>query len=467
MKPERKRDVSLTRIRLTEIAGCLVAVLFIISFAWKYLAGPMMKPDAAATKNAITYEAIENYMIEGEILDRSGSVIMGGGDAGVGISADYPDNYSFAWLLGYYSVSADGENRYGIRGNTSNYSMFTLDKNNRGATTRLTVDEGLQNFAWESLLAGQEGSVIVIDNDSGAILCLASQSTIDYDVNDVSTLLYSDVPDSQYRRGTFENDPPGSTFKIITAAAALQKAEEEDLGEDWFYYYDDGTYTPEGDDFTITNYGDYSYGDLDLETAMNNSVNCYFADLGIKVGQTALQSMAEQFLVGQDIEIPFLGTLHSSFSYGDGSPAYLAQAAFGQGNTEITPLHLAMIAQAVASNGEMLRPYIVDSIRSGKLPLYAHTRKKLNNCISVSVDEKLKEIMHSTAVGYGLDEYNYGYVCAKTGTAECADGRVHTYIVGFTEDASFCISMNNSDISSNHYGTAQELVSYLNNYIYQ
>lgn len=465
MKPRSERNVAVTRIRLAEIAGCAVCLLFIIAFAGKYLVGPWLRPDVAATKNAITYEAIEGYAIEGDILDRNGTMIMGGGSEGVGISAAYPDNYSFAWLLGYYSVSADGENRFGIRGSTSNYSMFTLDSSNRGATTRLTIDEGLQNFAWQNILAGQEGSVTVIDNRSGAILCLASQSTIDYDVNDVSTLLYSDIPDSQYRRGTYENDPPGSTFKIITAAAALQKAEEEGLGDDFFYYYDDGTYTPEGDDFTITNYGDYSYGDLDLETAMNNSVNCYFANLGILVGQTALQNMAESFLVGTDIEIPYLGTLHSRFSYGDGSPAYLAQAAFGQGNTEITPLHLTMIAQAVASRGEMLQPYIVDSIRLDKIPLYTHIRHKLNNCITESVDEKLKAIMHSTAVGYGLDESVYGYVCAKTGTAECADGRVHTYIVGFTEDASFCISMNNSDASNSLYGPAQQLVDYLN-YLY-
>lgn len=462
MKDRPARSVAGMRIRMTEIAGVIVCLLFVFFFAGKYLISPWLKPDAAATRNAITYEAIEPYAIEGDILDRSGTLIMGNGSAGVGISADYPENYSFAWLLGYYSVSIDGENRFGIRGNTSPYTLFTLDSNDHGAATRLTIDGGLQNYAWQTLLGGQEGSITVIDNDSGAILCLASQSTIDYDVNDVSTLLYSDVPDSQFRRGTFENDPPGSTFKVVTAAAALQKAEEEDLGEDFFYYFDDGSYTPEGDDFTITNYGYFSYGDLDLETAMNSSVNCYFANLGIKVGQTALQQMAENFLVGQDIEIPYLGTIHSRYDYGDGSPAYLAQAAFGQGNTEITPLHLAMIAQAIANRGEMLEPYVVDSIRLGRIPLYTHLRRKLNNCITVSVDEKLKAIMHSTAVGYGLDEESYGYVCAKTGTAECADGRIHTYLLGFTEDASFCISMNNSDVSSELYGVAQLLVDYLN-----
>ena len=462
MMPDKNRPRDAARINLLIILGCVVCIAFVCGFAGKYLLGPAISEDSRATKNSITYETIEPYAIEGDITDRNGSLIMGNGEAGSSGYAVYPNNYSFAWLLGYYTVSIDGENSYGIRGHNSQYSLFTLDKNDKGATTRLTIDEGLQNYAWQELLAGQEGSITVIDNKTGAILCLASQSTIDYDANDISTVLYSDVPDSQYRRGTFENDPPGSTFKIVTAAAALQKAEEEDLGEDFFYYYDTGEYTPEGDDFTITNYGYYSYGDLDLESAMNSSVNCYFADLGVRIGADALQNMAEQFLIGTDIEIPFLDTLQSRFDYGDGSPAYLAQAAFGQGNTEITPVHLAMIAQAVANKGEMMQPYIVESIKLGSVPLYRHIRHKLNNCITVSVDEKLKEIMHSTAEGYGLYESSYGYVCAKTGTAECSDGRVHTYLVGFTEDASFCISMNDSDVSSELYGTAQMLVDYIN-----
>ena len=455
-------SISSRRIRMTEIAAVIVSLMFTVGFAGKYIINPMFDDDAKATKNTITYETISSYAIEGDIKDRNGNVVLGSSAPGIGASASYPENYSYAWLLGYYSVSNDGENKYGIRGNTSEYSLFTLDASDKGASVILSVDSGLQNYAWQNILAGEEGSVTVIDNQSGAILCLASQSTIDYDVNDVSTLLDSGIPDSQYRRGTFENDPPGSTFKIITAAAALTKQEAENLSDDFFYYYDDGTYLPEGDNFTITNYNNVAYGDLDLETALNTSVNCYFANLGTKLGETAMKKMTDAFLIGEEIEIPFLGTLTSQFNFGDGSPAYLAQAAFGQGNTEITPLHLTMIAQAVANNGEMLRPYIVSSIQLGNIPLYRNSRKKLADTISSSVDEKLKTIMHSTAEGYGLTEAYYGYVCAKTGTAECADGRIHTYILGFTENASFCISMNDSDVSSSLYGKAQNLVNYIN-----
>lgn len=463
MSYENPSSVSKKRIRTMEILASITCLMFVAVFAGKYLIMPAVSKDYKATRNTVTWQAIEGYMVEGSYLDRNGSLIMGGSVPGEEAQADYPMNYSYSWLLGYYTVNSGRENRYGLRGSLYDYTMFMLDEHDTGATVRLTTENGLQNFAWSSILAGNEGSVTVIDNDTGAILCLASQSTIDYDVNDVDTLLMADVEGSQFRRGTYENDPPGSTFKVITSAAALQMQEEEDLPDSFFDYYDTGSYIAEGDGFEIRNYGDYAYGDINLETALNNSINCYFANLGNQVGQERIAKMAKNFLIGTDIEIPFLGTVSSVLDFGAGTPGDIAQVSFGQGNTEITPLQLAMIAQAIANNGVMMSPYLVESVKLGRLPLYTHILHKLNNCITTSVDEKLKAIMHTTAIGYGLDEAGYGMVYAKTGSAECPDGRVHTYIMGFTEDASFCISSNNSDISYTLYGAAQQLVAYLNN----
>ena len=463
MKNDLPDSVAARRIRFVEIAAVIGCLLFTGVFAGKYLIMPMISDEYKVTRNSVAMQAIEGYMIEGSYLDRNGSLIMGGSEAGKQAQAEYPMNYSYAWLLGYYSVNGMTENRYALRGNLYNYTMFTLDENDTGATVRMTTENGLQNFAFSSILAGNEGSVTVLDNDTGAILGLASQSTADYDVNDPNTLLLSDIEGSQFRRGTFENDPPGSTFKVITAAAALQMQEEEGLDDSFFDYYDSGYYTAPDDGFIIHNYGEYAYGDINLETALNNSVNCYFANLGNLVGQERIAAMAENFMIGTDIEIPWLCTIHSVLDFGKGTPGDVAQVSFGQGNTAVTPLQLTMIAQAIANDGMMMNPYLVESVKFGKLPVYTHIQRKLNNCINTSVDRKLRKIMHSTAVGYGLDEANYGMVYAKTGSAECPDGRVHTYIMGFTEDASFCISLNNSDISYSLYGAAQQLVAYLNN----
>ena len=461
-KMEARKLLSRRRIRFAEIGVTVVCVGFVAVFGIKYIVNPYLLPTSAATKNTVKYEAIQNYVVEGDIVDANGNVILGNASPGTGATAASPENYSYAWLLGYYSVNSGKENAFGLRGNLKDYSLYFLNSQNKGATTTLTTDTGLQDFAYQ-LLNGQEGSVIVLDNKTGAIKCLASQSTIDYNVNDTNTLLDTTVEGSQYRRGTYEVDPPGSTFKVVTSAAALKKQEDENLPDTFFDYVDNGTYVPAGSDFTITNYGNKAYGSVNLESGLNNSVNTYFANLGVQVGGTRIQEMASKFMIGKTIEIPFLGTISSSIDdLSKADTAEIAQSAFGQGHTQVTPFNMALIAQAIANNGEMMAPYIVSKISSGRIPLYYAFTHKLSTCIDATVDAKLKAIMHSTAVGYGLSESGYGMVYAKTGTAECADNRIHTYIIGFTENASFCISLNDSDTSTTLWYHAKKLVQYLN-----
>ena len=463
MTNRRNNDsLAKSRIRIAELAAMAVCLLFTGGYGYKYIVSPLISPQARGTQNTITYDAVKDYAYEGDIVDKDGAVIMSSYDQYHTAYAYEPECYSFSYLLGYYTVANGRENTYGLRGSLADWLLFHLDDDNKGATVTLTVDKGLQDYAYTNLLAGQEGSITVIDNKTGAIRCLTSRSTISYNVNDLDSFLSSDVEGAQFRRGTYENDPPGSTFKILTAAAAIEKDEEENLPDDFFTFTDTGSYTPAGSSWTITNWNDAVFGTIDLDTAFKNSVNCYFADLGIRIGQDRLLKTAQAFRIGKDIEIPFLCTLHSKTDLGDEQPVTIAQTAFGQGNTEITPVHLALIAQAVANDGVMLQPYVVSSVNSGNMPLYRAFPHKLGRSISHAVDVRLKELMHHAAENYGLTEDYYGMVYAKSGTAECANDRVHTYIVGFTEDASFCVSMNNGHASADLYGITQELVAYIN-----
>lgn len=462
-KKKKRNGHAARRIRIAEIMCAVVPTGFMAFFGTKYLILPHTDAEYESLRNTIVYDEISSYAAEGDILDRNGNVVFGNASSGTAAYADEPENRSYAYLLGYYTVSSDHENKYGLRGSLKDYSLFHLDDSNKGATTILTTDSALQNYAYGSLLNGQEGSITVIDNKTGQILCLASQSTIDYDVNDTESFVTNTTPDGQFRRGTYENDPPGSTFKVITAAAALTKQEEEGFGDEFFQYFDTGTYTPAGDSWTISNYENEVYGECDLNEAMRYSINCYFANLGIQVGADDLNDMAEKFMIGKDITIPFLGTLHSSVDIENDTPATIAQTAFGQGNTEITPVHLCMIAQAIANNGTMMQPYIVSEIRGEHFSYYKAKKKELSTAISPSVDSRLKEAMHEAALEYGFSESSYGMVYAKTGTAECAGDRIHCYMIGFTDTVSFCISFNTMRASSQLYDEALNLVSWLQN----
>ncbi len=450
----RAYEISKKRIRLTQISCIIITLLFMIVFGNRYILQPYISFESKNKKDTILYEAVSTYANEGSFIDRNGTIISENN------IVNTPENYSYAWLLGYYSVSYGNENKFGLRGSLKDYIYFLLDDDNNGADIHLTIDSRIQNYAYENILNNLEGSAIVLNNKTGEILAFASKSVIDYDANEATAILNSDIPNSQFRRGTYENDPPGSTFKVITSIAALEKAKEENLGEDFFYYYDNGSYIPEGDSFVITNYGNAMYGDIDLNEAMKYSVNCYFANLGIKVGKDRIIDVAERFMIGKDIEIPFLDTITSSLNAEDLSIADVAQLAFGQGKTEVTPFNLALIAEAIGNNGIMKKPYLVESIRYKNLPLYQANDSDLSKCASEDIILKLKEAMHEAAVGYGLNE-NYGMVYAKTGTAECADDRLHTYIMVTTDDFSFVISRNNGDASTELYGYAVSLLAYI------
>ena len=185
------------RIRMAEIFAVLIPVAFMAVFGTKYVILPMTNTSYAATKSTVTYDEIKSYVVEGDILDRRGNMIMGNATPGSGAFANAPENRSYAYLLGYYTVNSNTENRYGLRGNLYEHSLFTLDENNKGQTVILTTDNALQDYAYTNILAGQEGSVTVIDNSTGEILCLTSQSTIDYDVNDTASF----VTNTQYNPG--------------------------------------------------------------------------------------------------------------------------------------------------------------------------------------------------------------------------------------------------------------------------
>ena len=448
------KNISQRRIRLTEIGSILICVLFVFTFTNRYLLQPAIDDETRIAKDALLYNSVSPYVEEGSFYDRNNVIIS------TDNIVNSPENYSYAWLLGYYTVSYGNENSFGLRGSLKDYLYFLLNRNNEGASITLTTDSRIQNYAFSNILNGEEGSVIVLDNKTGGILALASQSTVGYDANAPISILESDIPDSQFRRGTFENDPPGSTFKVLTSIAALEKARDESLDDTFFQYYDDGTYIPEGDDFVITNYNNYVYGDLTLPEAMKNSVNCYFADLGVRVGKDRIEDVAKRLMIGTDIEIPYLDTISSSMNMADATAADIAQISFGQGQTQVTPMNLVLIASAIANNGTMKQPYIVDKITYRRIPLFSAATKDLTKCADEEIIAKLKEAMHETALGYGLSE-DFGMVYAKTGTAECGEDRLHTYIMVCTDDVSFIISRNNGDVSADLYGPAQNLLAFI------
>lgn len=431
------------RIGLTMVSLLLVLVVLLAYFGYSYLYLPFYTTSGKMELRRTLLSSLPKETKEGSFLDRNGSTILENG------IANQEEAESFAWLLGYYRSDASKEYKQGLRGNLVDYTRLQLDQNKIGASVHLTIDAKLQNLSHD-LLNHREGSIIVLKNSTAEVMAFASQSTFDFSLNDLSSLSKNTAESSQFHRGVFETDPPGSTFKVITAISALENSSSLDLN-----YLDTGEYIPSDGLSKVVNFQNKSYGSVNLEKALNYSINTYFAHLGERLGPTVLEECAHRFLLGKDIEIPFLTTLHSKIQLNGSSE--LSASAYGQGKTQMTPFHLAMIAQSLGNQGKMIQPFIVSKIISNQQTVYHAENKVLSTVSSPEVIHKLNPYLQSTARKYGLR----GEVYAKTGTAELGNGKTHIYLIAYTPDYSFCISLNNESNSLQLVPLANQILKYL------
>lgn len=371
------------------------------------------------------------------------------------------DTDAYGFLAGYVTPDFDDLTvtgySYGLRYKLSDYLFRDCGEGN-GCDIRLTIDGGLQKYCTTLLRSrGYTGSVIVMDNSTGALRCFASVDAAGpFDVNGFSGIEeWNNTPGYWIRKGDGDcTDAPGSTFKVITSCAAIEAGLKD------FTYEDDGTYRC--GELEINNALGYSYGKLDMERALSRSVNTYYAALGTAVGTARMQDMANRFLLGTDIPLDFT-TVTTSFS-ADG-PESLALASFGQGNTEVSPLYMCMVAGTIANGGKMLRPYMIDEItnsKNGKI-MYSGHKEILTEPVSKSTAKKVASYMKTTAEYYGFEKDGKYTVHCKTGTAELT-GSNKTYIICFTDEYSFVIARNktvNGEFGSQLVPMAEAVLDYL------
>lgn len=453
-----KRKISL----LVALFGgfCFVFVCFII-FSTGVLKGISTEIDEERGK-LISVE-IEKNTYEGAIIDRWGMAITS--TTQPGLRAEAADPECFSALIGYNSPI------YGKSGLRSKYYsyLFNGGKDDRGAVLRLTIDAELQKKCYD-LLDGYVGSVSVMNARTGEILALAARSDaeVGYDVNRIDIAdengkrpfdTYNSINAFWYNRAVMAQDPPGSTFKIVTAASMIENGIADYTFEDEGYIEISGA--------KIWNYDKNVYGWCDLEKALNRSVNTYFASAGIKLGSRALLDTAEKYLIGQTVDLDF-AQLSSKIDFSGLNNSYvIASTAYGQGRLVLTPLQLCMIIQSVMNDGKMIRPYVVAQITDDGKTVYAPAAEApISETIGPENNAVLKELLHSNGEYYGFDEYDYGYVIAKTGTAEVnygAGNHVYLALAADFGDNAYAVCIDHTDVSgATGYGLAGDAKTILN-----
>jgi peptidoglycan glycosyltransferase len=299
---------------------------------------------------------------------------------------------------------------------------------------RLTVIDSLQQVAVDEL-RGLTGAVIALDPRTGAVLTYASSPTADpaalasgsVDIED-----FADRPEA-LDRAAFRLLPPGSIFKTLVVAAALEEGMTPDTTfEDIVEYVAPGAGLPIGN----ASGRSCTEGDeITLRQALIVSCNTVFAPLAVDLGGDAIAGIAER--AGLNSVLPFeLGAAISSIPSGadlDTDPAALAQTGIGERDIRVTPLQMAVIAGGIANGGRMMQPYVVDRVltRDGST-LSSTGTSELDRIFSNDVASDLVSMMigvvaEGTGRAADLGEIT---VAGKTGTAEGTDGN-HAWFIAF------------------------------------
>ena len=364
----------------------------------------------------------------------------------------YPGGPAYAHVTGYYSFvfGATGIERAEdevLSGEDDRLAFTRLSdvitgREVEGGSIVLTLDPEAQKAAYDSLTSrGLKGSVVAIDPRTGAVLAMASTPSFDpsrlssfdgADIRVYSEQLNGASDDPLLNRAIARTYPPGSTFKVVTAAAALSSGSTTP---------DTQIPSPRELDLpqtsrNLTNFGDSACtGETStLADALRISCNTAFGALGLSLGEDALREQAERFGFNDDSFTTPNRVAESVFPT-DLDPPSLAFSAIGQFEVRTTPLQMAMVAGGVANGGEVMKPYLVQEVQAPDLSLLERADPEVyQRAVEGDVAAELNRMMQLVVSdGSGRAAAIDGIaVAGKTGTAQGAAGAApDVWFIGF------------------------------------
>lgn len=360
----------------------------------------------------------------------------------------YPQSAFAAHVVGYNTI---GRSRTGIErsqndhltGSTRSLGSLLgkLDGEDVvvGDNVRLTLNAKAQRIA-ERALGPRRGSVVAIEPKTGRVLVMASSPAYDLNAAEERFDTISQAGGSPLiNRATQGRYAPGSTFKLVTAAAAL----EQGVASKEQTFPGGCSYEPElAKNFPISNFGGSCVGSHDFTYALTNSVNTTFARLGDRLGGDGLREQMARFGFGDSPLVDDLPASEQRASglYEDGEPldegegVDPARVAIGQERLEVTPLQMALVVATIANGGQGMRPYLVEQVRSAGGRVLGRGRpdpldeRAMEAANARALTDMMKSVVDSgTGRAAALDGVQ---VAGKTGTADTGSGN-QVWFVGF------------------------------------
>ena len=296
---------------------------------------------------------------------------------------------------------------------------------------KLTLSGKVQTAVLEAM-EGKKGTVAVYNYQTGAILCAVT--TPNYDPDNVPDV---EKDDSGKYEGMYVNRftqsayIPGSIFKIVTLAAAL---EEYPDAQDMMFKCS-GSLELDGGKITC----EKSHGKQTLKEAFQNSCNCAFAELALKIGPENMEAYVDAFGVTDVISFDGIETAEGNYQAAGEKRIDIGWSGVGQFNDLVNPCAFLTFVGSIAGGGEGAMPYVVENVLVGNTRTYTAKPQKVENTISKNTARIVTEYMRNNVKNKYGDEYFPGLaVCAKTGTAEVGgDKKPNAMLAGFVADGNY------------------------------
>lgn len=386
-------------------------------------------------------DSFAKRIIRGDIVAEDGTTLATTKkDSAGNETRTYPQGRTYAHVVGYADNGKAGlESEYNFELLRSH--SFILErvvneiegKKNQGDTLVTTLNHDLQQAAYQAL-GDRKGAVVVLEPDTGKVLAMVSKP--DFDPNTIVTnwesILANDDQNSVLLNRACQGlYPPGSTFKLVTALEYIREHPQDYKN----YSYDcNGSIT--ADNYTLHCFGSSVHGAVDLRKSLAKSCNSSFANIGLSLDLKSYASTCEDLLFNQSLPVG-LASSKSRFSLqADASDSEIMATAIGQGNTLVSPLHMALIVSAIQNKGVLMNPYLVQRVENSDGTEVERYEPSAYGRLMSEQEAKLLRSMMKTVVTEGTasalasDDYT---AAGKTGSAEFGTnkGDSHAWFVGY------------------------------------
>lgn len=413
------------------------------------------------------YNSLQNLfserVVRGQIVASDGTVL-----AKTQVSDDgaelriYPYGNMYAHAVGYAVNGKSGlENQCNfdlLRSHQFFIEQIFDDisgKKSEGDTVVTTLVHKLQETAYQSL-GKYDGAVIALEPETGKILAMVSKP--DFNPETIAEnweSINSSESSVLYNRATQGKYAPGSVFKIFTALEYYR--EHPKTYKNYSY---DCTSSITVDGHVIHCAGNKVHGTEDLKSSFAHSCNASFANIGLTIKNNSLQKTCNDLLFNKDLPIAFESS-KSRFSLADSdSSALTMQTCIGQGNTMVSPLHMALVAGSICNDGVLMTPYLVDHTENINEVIVHQNDPVINSTLmskaEAEVLESFMEAVVTDGTGTKLSGQSYK-AYGKTGTAQVSDtsDQTNAWFVGYAKkegykDIAIAVVVENSGTGSTY-----------------